>query len=103
MPRISLRLAIIILLLASWLTVPRVKHAQTQAQSPLPVYLIVAPDSFADELAGFMESQQTRGFDVQSVWLVQPYDRDTIKSDILAQTPRPKYVFLVGDSDLIPT
>jgi len=103
MPRISLRLAIIILLLASWLTVPRVKHAQTQAQSPLPIYLIVAPDSFADELAGFMESQQTRGFDVQSVWLVQPYDRDTIKSDILAQTPRPKYVFLVGDSDLIPT
>ena len=103
MPRISLRLAIFILLLASWLTVPRVKYAQTQAQSPLPVYLIVAPDIFTDELAGFMESQQTRGFDVKNVWLSQPYTRDTIKFAILAQTPRPKYVLLVGDSDLIPT
>jgi len=104
MPRISLRLAIIILLLASWLTVPRVKHAQTQAQSPLPVYLIVAPESFADELAGFMVSQQTRGFDVQAVWLVQPYpDSDMIKAAIQSQIPLPKYVLLVGDSDLIPT
>jgi len=103
MRRIFLRLAIIILLLASWLTGSSSKVAQSQAQNQNPIYLIVAPELFADELAGFVSLQQTRGFEVRTIWIsAEDSNPFTIKADIQNQLPVPKYVLLVGDTDLVP-
>ena len=88
------------MLLASCLAVPPVKIAEIQAQSPSPIYLIVAPDLFTDELAGFIELQQARGFEVRTVWLALPNpSKETIKANIQSQIPLPKYVLLVGDDE----
>lgn len=104
MRRISLCLAIIILLLASWLTGSPLKVAQSQAQNQSPIYLIVAPELFAEELAGFISLQQTRGFEVRTIWLSQPCPPlATIKAALQSQIPLPKYVLLVGDDEWIPT
>lgn len=104
MRRVFLRLAIILLLIASWLTGSSVKVAHSQAQIQNPIYLIIAPELFADELTGFISLQETRGFEVRTVWLTLPYPpRETIKTLIQNQNPRPKYVLLVGDDKLIPT
>jgi len=104
MRRIALRLAITILLLASWLTGSSVMTAQSQAQVQNPIYLIVAPDIFTEELAGFVELQQGRGFEVRTIWLPQPCPpKETIKSKIQSEIPVPKYVLLVGDDEWIPT
>jgi len=108
MRRIILRLAITILLLASWLTGSSVMTAQSQAQTQNPIYLIVAPDIFTEELAGFISLQQTRSFEVRTIWLSLPYPSDdvhkaSIKAAIQNQIPRPKYVLLIGDDEWIPT
>ena len=80
------------------------KTAAIQAQSPSPVYLIVAPDIFTDELAGFILLQQSRGFEVRIDWPAQPNPtQEDFKAIIQNQIPRPKYVLLVGDDEIIPT
>jgi hypothetical protein len=104
MRRTLLRLAIILLLLASWLTGSSLNVAQSQAQNQNPIYLVVAPELFTEELAGFVLLQQTRGFEVRTVWLSQPCPPPAaIKAEIQSHNPLPKYVLLVGDDEWIPT
>lgn len=87
------------------------KEATNQAD-----YLIVSPTDFMSDLKPFIDFKETEGLNVKSVNLDNIYDEFPIDSskaesirDFISyalqfwQEPKPKYVLLVGDTDIIPT
>ncbi|MHB8856557.1 MAG: C25 family cysteine peptidase [Bellilinea sp.] len=104
MRRFLQRLTLAMLWLAGILTAFPVQSSSVAAQSAAPLYLIITPDAFASALTDFVAVQQERGFQVQVALLSQTgADKEQIKNYIQRLFPRPKYVLLVGDSELIPT
>ncbi|MHB1482174.1 MAG: C25 family cysteine peptidase [Bellilinea sp.] len=78
--------------------------APARAQSTLPVYLIIAPDEFEYALGPFVNLKTSQGFQVALALLSETGSTKVqIKDYIKAYRPRPKYVLLAGDTNLIPS
>lgn len=74
-----------------------------QAQSDLPLYLIIAPDEFQDALIPFIDLKTSQGFQTDLALLSETGSTNTeIWNFISNYTPQPDYVLLAGDTDLIP-
>lgn len=73
------------------------------AQNDPQVYLIIAPDAFADELVPFIHLKTSQGFNVDLALLSETgTTNQDIKNFIQAYTPVPDYILLAGDTNLIP-
>lgn len=77
--------------------------SSSNAQNSLPVYLIIAPDEFQSALIPFVDLKSSQGFQVDLAVFAEPQaTNQQIFGMIQAHVPRPKYVLLVGDTELIP-
>lgn len=78
-------------------------------------YLIVSPNNFINDLKPFVEFKQAKGLNIRVTSLEQIYNEFPVDSlnaesirDFISytlqfwQTPKPKYVLLAGDTDIIP-
>ncbi len=90
--------SVLLIILAPTLDIP-----PASAQTNPPVYLIIAPDEFRDALNPFIALKASQGLQPELALLSETGPAATdIWNFIQGYTPRPKYVLLVGDTDLIP-